>query len=98
MVGHQVGDQLVDCRVEGSLKSERNSHRRRHLGYDPVYIGVVRALAAQLPGGDVVEGLVVERDGEVLIVEQTTDRQGSVVGLDDRVAVVSRRKDCQPYL
>ncbi len=56
-VGHQVGLELSQVGVEGTVESERGSQRGDALGNDAVEVGVGGLLDVQVPADDVVHGL-----------------------------------------
>ena len=58
-VRHQVGLELGEVDVEGTVEPERRGHRRGDLGDEPVEVGVGRALDVEVATADVVDGLVV---------------------------------------
>ena len=53
------------------------------MGDEPVEVGVRRALDVERAAADVVDGLVVEHDGDVGVLEERVGREHAVVGLHD---------------
>ena len=90
-VGHQVGLELGDVHVERAVEAERRGERRGHLGDEAVQVGVRRALDVEVAAAHVVEGLVVEHEGHVGVLEERVRREHGVVGLDDRGGHLGRR-------
>merc|ERR1712051_782295 len=82
-VGHQVGLELSDIDVEGTIESEGGSEGRDDLGDQSVEVGVGGALDVEVSAADVVHGLVVEHDGDVGVLEERVGGQDGVVGLND---------------
>lgn len=52
-----------------------------YLGDQPVQVGVRRALNVQGPAADVVDGLVVQKNGDIGVLQQRVGGQDTVVGL-----------------
>ena len=69
-VRHQVGLELGHVDVECAVESERSSERRDDLRDQPVQVGVGGALNVERPAADVIDGLVVEHDGDVGVLEE----------------------------
>merc|ERR1719329_696032 len=63
-----------------------------------VEVGVGRALDVQGAAADVVQGLVVERDGDVAVLEQGVRAEDGVVRLDDSGGDLRRRVDGEAEL
>jgi hypothetical protein len=82
-VGDQVGLELGDVDVEGSIEPEGGSQGRDDLGDEPVEVGVGGPLNVEVPAADVVEGLVVHAEGAVGVLEEGVGGEHTVVGLND---------------
>ena len=82
-VGHQVGLELSDIDVEGTVESQRGSQRRDDLGDQSVQVGVGGALNVQLSSANVINGLIVQHDGDVSVLKEGVGGQDGVVWLDD---------------
>lgn len=63
------------------------------LGNEPVQVLKVRALNVQAPAADVVDGLVVDHEGAVRLLEGGVGGQDGVVGLNDRGGNLGSRVD-----
>ena len=48
-IGYQVGLELVQIHIQGSVKSKRSSDGRHDLGDQPVQVGVGRTLDIKVP-------------------------------------------------
>merc|ERR1711935_1301771 len=69
-VGHQVGLELGDVHVQGTVETERRGEGGDDLSDQPVEVGVGRALNVEGATADVVHGLVIDEDGDVGVLEQ----------------------------
>ena len=83
-VWHQVSLEFGDINVEGTIESEGGSEGGDNLGNESVKVGVGGALNVEVTAADVVDGLVVEHDGDVGVLEEGVGGEHGVVGLDDR--------------
>jgi hypothetical protein len=82
-VGDQVGLELGDIDVEGTIETKRCSQGRDNLANQPVEVSVGRALDIQRTAADIVHSLVIEHDADIGVPEERVGRQDTVVGLDD---------------
>jgi len=82
-VGHQVSLELSDIDVEGTIESEGGSQGRDDLADQTVKVGVGGALNVEVTAADVVDGLVVEHDGDVGVLKEGVGGEHGVVGLND---------------
>ena len=64
-VGHQVGLELSQINVQGTIESERSSDGRNYLSHQPVQVGIGWSLDVQVSSADVVDGLVVDHESTV---------------------------------
>jgi len=106
-VRDQVGLELVQIDVEGAVEAERGSDgrddclmlvagqneccTRRTLRDETVQVLVVGKLDAQVPLADVVDGLVVNHEAAVGVLQGGVRGQNGVVRLDDRGGDLRRR-------
>ena len=65
---------------------------------EAVEVGVRRALDVEVAAADVVEGLVVDHEGDVGVLEERVRREHAVVRLDDRGRDLRRRVDGERQL
>jgi hypothetical protein len=79
--------------VERAVEAERRGERRDDLRDEAVEVGVGRALNVEVAAADVVEGLVVDHEGDVRVLEDTVLAQARVVRLDDRRGDLRGRVD-----
>ena len=82
-VWHQVGLELVDVDVKGTIESERHSQGRDDLRDQSVQVGVGGSLDVEVSSADVVDGLVVQHDGDVSVLEERVSREDGVVWFND---------------
>jgi len=82
-VWHEVGLELGDVDVEGTVETEGGSEGGDDLSDETVEVGVGRTLNVEATTADVVEGLVVKHDGDVGVLEEGVGSEHGVVRLDD---------------
>jgi len=75
--------ELSDIDVEGTIESEGGSEGRDHLGNESVQVGVSGSLDIEVTAADIVDGLVVEHDGDIGVLEEGVGGEHGVVGLND---------------
>ena len=83
-VGDQVGLELGQVDVEGAVKSQRGRDRADDLRNKSVQIGVCWTLNVEVTTADVVDGLVVNHEGAVGMLQGGVGGQDGVVRLNDR--------------
>ena len=84
--GHQVGLELVQVDVQGTVETEGGGDRRDDLGNQTVEVGEAWGGNSQVLLADVVDSLIVDHEGTVGVLEGGMGGQDSVVWLDDGVA------------
>jgi len=82
-VGNQVSLELSDIDVEGTVESEGSGQGGDNLGNESVQVGVGGSLDVEISAADIVDGLVVEHDGDVGVLEEGVGGEDGVVGLND---------------
>jgi len=82
-LGHQVGLELGDVHVQGSVESQGGGQRGDDLSDQAVQVGLGGALDVQVASADVLDGLVVQHDGHISVLQQRVGREHRVVGLHD---------------
>jgi len=82
-VGHQVGLELSDIDVEGTIESEGGSQRGDDLSDESVQVGVGGSLNIEVSSADIVDGLVVEHDGDIGVLEERVGGEDGVVGFNN---------------
>ncbi len=82
-VRHQVGLELSNVDVEGTIETERGGKRGDNLRDESVQVGVSGPLNVEVSATDVVDGLVVKHDGDISVLEERVSREDGVVRLND---------------
>ena len=82
-VWHQVGLEFSNIDVKGTVESEGGSERGDDLGNESVQVGVGGALNVEVAAADIVDGLVVEHDGDIGVLEEGVGGEHGVIGLND---------------
>lgn len=82
-VGHQVGLELCKIDVEGAVEAQGGGDGRHDLADEPVQVGVCGALDVEVAAADVVDGLVVDHEGAVGVLQSGVGGQNGVVRFDD---------------
>jgi len=90
--------ELSDIDVQGTIESEGSSQGRDDLGNQAVQVGVGGALNVEAATADVVDGLVVEHDGNISVLQQRVGGEHGVVGLNDGGGDLGRRVDGETQL
>jgi len=82
-VWHQVGLELSDIDVEGTVKSQRGSQRGDNLSNESIQVGVGWSLNVQVSSADIVNGLVIKDDGDIGMLEKRVSGEDGVVWLNN---------------
>ena len=82
-VGHQVGLELSQIDIEGTVKSERGGDGGYDLSNESVQVGVSGSLNVKVSSADVVDGLVVDHEGTVGVFQGGVSGQDRVIGLNN---------------
>ena len=82
-VGHQVGLELSQIHVEGAVKAQGGGDGGHDLADQTVEVLVGRALDVQVAAADVVDGLVVDHEGAVGVLQGSVRGQNGVVGFNN---------------
>ena len=82
-IGDQVGLEFSDVDVQGSVESQTGSQGGDDLGDESVEVGVSGSLDVQLSSADIVDGFVVEDDGDVSVLQKGVGGQDGVVRFND---------------
>ena len=82
-VGYQVGLELSQVDVEGTVESQRGSDGADDLTNQPVQVGVCWSLDVQVSSADIVDSFVVDHEGTVGVLQGGVGGQDGVVWLDD---------------
>merc|ERR1711990_313777 len=82
-VWHQVGLELGNIDVEGTIESEGGSERGDNLGNESVQVGVGWSLNVEVSSADIVDGLVIEDDGDIGVLKERVGGEDGVVWLNN---------------
>jgi hypothetical protein len=80
-VGHQVGLELRDIHVQGTIETKGSGQRRHDLGNKSVQVGVGRSLNVQVSAAHIVQGLVIKAESTVGMLKKRMGGEDVVVGL-----------------
>ena len=69
-IGDQVGLELSDINVQGTVESERGGQRGDDLSDESVQVGVGGSLDVEVSSADIVDGFVIEHDGNISVFEE----------------------------
>jgi hypothetical protein len=78
-VWHQVGLELSDIDVEGTIESEGGSERGDNLSDKSVQVGVGWSLNVKVSSADIVDGLVVEHNSDIGVLKERVGGEDGVV-------------------
>ena len=78
-IGHQVGLELCQVHIQGTIKAERGSDGRHNLANQTVEVGVGGALNVQVTAADIVDGFIVHHEGTVGVLKCGVSAQNGVV-------------------
>merc|ERR1712113_922788 len=82
-VGDEVGLELGHIDVEGTIESEGGSEGGDNLRDESVEVGVGRSLNIEVSSADIVDGLVVEHNGDIGVLKEGVSGEDGVVWLND---------------
>uniref|UniRef100_A0AAG5D4N3 Uncharacterized protein n=1 Tax=Anopheles atroparvus TaxID=41427 RepID=A0AAG5D4N3_ANOAO len=82
-VRHQIGLELGQIDVQGTVEAEGSRDRRHDLANQTVEIRVGRALDVQVAAADVVDGLVIDHERAIGMLQGGMRGQDGVVRFDD---------------
>ena len=82
-IGHQVGLELCQIHIQGSIKPQGSSDGGHYLAHEAVKIHVCWALNVEVSTTDVVDGLIVYHEGTIRVLQGGVGGEDGVVGLND---------------
>jgi len=82
-VRHQVGLELSDINVQSSVESEGGGEGGDSLSNKSVEVGVGGSLDVEVSSADIVDGLVVDHDGDIGVLEEGVSGEHGVVWLNN---------------
>jgi hypothetical protein len=80
-VGHQVGLELSDIDVQGTIETKGGGQGRDDLGNQSVKVGVGRSVDVEGSLANVIDGLIVEHESYIGVLKEGVGRKHRVVGL-----------------
>ena len=81
-VGHQVGLELSNIDVQGTVESEGGSQGGDNLSNESVQVSVGGSLNIEVSSADIVNGFVIEHDCNISVFEEGVSREHRVVWLN----------------
>jgi hypothetical protein len=97
-IGDEVGLELGDIDIEGTVEPEGGSQGGDDLRDEPVEVGVGGSLDVEGSTADIVDGLVVEHDGDVGVLEEGVGGEDRVVGFNNGGGDLGRGVDGETEL
>jgi len=82
-VWHQVGLELSNINVQSTIESEGGSEGGDDLSDESVQVGVGWSLDIEVSSADIVNGLIVEHDGDIGVLEKGVGGEDGVVWLNN---------------
>ena len=82
-VWHQVSLELSDIDVEGTIESEGGGKGGDNLGDESVQVGVGWSLNIEVSSADIVDGLIIEHDGDISVLKEGVSGEDGVVWLNN---------------
>jgi len=92
-IRHQVGLELSDIDVQGTIETKRGGQRRDDLSDQSVQVGVSWTFDIQVTTTDIVESFVIDLIGDISMFQKRVDTQDSVVWFDDGGGNLRTRPD-----
>lgn len=83
-VWDQVGLELSNINVQGTIEPQRSSQGRDDLRDETVEVGVSGPLNAEGTSADVVDSFIVEEDRDISVLQERVSGEDTVVRLNDR--------------
>ena len=90
-VRDQVGLELGDINIQGTIEPQGGGQRGDNLSDQPVKVGVGGPLNVEVPAADVVKSLVIHAEGAVGVLKKRVSTQDRVVRLNDSSGHLGRR-------
>jgi len=82
-IRHQVGLELGEIHIQGTIETQRRRDGGHDLTDESVQVGVSRTFNVQVPAANVVDGLIVNHESTVRVLQGGVRREDGVVGLHD---------------
>lgn len=82
-VRDQVSLEFCDIDVQSTIESQRGSQRGDDLSNKSVQVGVCGSFDVQISSADIVDGFVVQHNGDISVFQQRVSGQDGVVWFND---------------
>jgi len=82
-IWHEVGLELSDIDVKGTVESEGSSQGGDNLGNESVQVGVGWSLNVEVSSADIIDGLVIKDDSDIGMLKEGMSGQDGVVWLNN---------------
>ena len=82
-VWDQVGLELGDINIEGTIESEGGSEGGDNLSDESVQVGVGWSLDIEVSSADIIDGLVIKDDSDIGVLKKGVSGEDGVVWLDN---------------
>ena len=69
-VWHQVGLELSDIDVKGTIESERGSQRGDNLGNESIQVGVGWSLDIEVSSADIIDSFVIDHNSNIGVFKE----------------------------
>ena len=92
-VRHQIGLELSNINVQGTIKSQGSGQGRDNLSNQSVQVGVGRTFNIQVTTADIVQSFVINLVGDISVFQQGVHAQDGVVGFNNSGGDLRTRPD-----
>jgi hypothetical protein len=75
----QIGLEFGDIDVQGTIESQRGGQRGDDLGDQSVQVGISGSFNIQLSSADIIDGFVIEDNGDISVFQQRVSGQDRVI-------------------
>lgn len=81
-VRDKIGLELIQINVESSVESQARGNGRHDLSDESIEMGIVGSRNVEIAAADIVNGVIVDEEGTVRILDRAVSRQDGIVGLN----------------
>ena len=97
-VRNQIGLELIEIHIQGTIKSKWCSDRADNLANKPIKVGIAGALNVQVTTADVIDSLIVNHKCTVRVLQCSMSCQDRIVGLNHSSCHLRSRIDAELQL
>jgi len=97
-VGDKVGLEFSDINIKSSIESEGGGQGRDNLSDESVKVGVGGSLNIELSSADIVDGFVIEHNGNIGVLKKRVSGENGVVRLNNSGGDLGRGVDGESEL